>query len=222
MTIREAIDARHSVRAYTTAPIEGAVLTALEQEIVRVNTISGLSIRLFRNDPEAVSGMLARYGAFQNAVNYLALVGPDTDDLQPLCGYWGEHLVLFAETLGLSTCWIAGTYKKGRVKKTLRDGEALAAIISIGYAAKPGKPHKSKRFEQVTRLSGPAPDWFVLGVEAALLAPTAINQQKFRFSIEDGTPVVEAQKGPYSMIDVGIVQYHFDVGAGRPVHIVKR
>lgn len=218
MTIREAIDARHSVRAYTTQPIEGETLEALEAEITRVNRLSGLSIRLVRNDPDTIAGLRA-YGAFSNAVNYLALVGPDDDKLYPHCGYWGEHLVLFAETIGLSTCWIAGSYQKKRAKKAFEADGALAAIIAIGYAAKPGKPHKSKRFDQVVRLTEPAPDWFVLGVEAALLAPTAINQQKFRFTLVDGKPYVKALRGPYSRIDAGIVQYHFDVGAGRPVYL---
>ena len=218
MTIREAIDARHSVRAYTAQPIEGEVLAALESEIARVNTLSGLHIRLVRNDPDTIAGLWA-YGAFENAVNYLALVGPDTEKLYPLCGYWGEHLVLFAETLGLNTCWIAGSYKKKQAKKAFEADGTLAAIIAIGYGAKPGKPHKSKKYEQVVRLTEPAPDWFAPGVEAALLAPTAINQQKFRFTMKDGKPYLKALKGPYSMIDAGIVQYHFDVGAGHPVYL---
>ncbi len=215
MTIREAIDARHSVRAYTEQPIEGETLKAMEDEIARCCEQSGLSIRLCRNDPSAIAGLWA-YGAFKNADNYIILAGPDTKDLYPLCGYWGERLVLFAETLGLGTCWIAGSYKKNRVEKRLNEGETLAAIISIGYAAKPGKPHRSKTFAQVTELDGEAPEWFVSGVEAALLAPTAINQQKFRFRLKDGNASVKALGGPYSLIDLGIVQYHFEIGAGRP------
>lgn len=220
MTIREAIDARHSVRAYTTQPIEGAVSETLENEIKAACEASGLSIRLVRNDPEAIKGLWA-YGAFSNANNYIVLAGPDGEDLFRLCGYFGERIVLFAETLGLSTCWIAGSYKKGRVRKLLKDGETLAAIISIGYAAKPGKPHKSKTYAQVTETAGSEPDWFKAGVEAALLAPTAINQQKFRFTYRDSRASVQALSGPYAKIDLGIVQYHFEIGAGHPVDIVK-
>ena len=220
MTIREAIDARHSVRQYTKRPIDGEVLTALEREIARCNEESGLNVRLFLNEPNAVKGLWASYGAFENADNYIALAGPDTDDLYRLCGYFGEHLVLVAETLGLSTCWIAGSYKKGRVKKLLNEGETLAAIISIGYAAKPGKPHRSKSFSEVTDVSGDVPDWFKEGVEAALLAPTAINQQRFCFSLRDGKSFVKALSGPYTLIDLGIVQYHFEIGAGRPVEVL--
>ena len=217
MTIREAIDARHSVRQYTKRPIDGEVLKALEDEIAACNEESGLSIRLVLNDPNAVKGLWASYGAFENADNYLMLAGPDTDDLYRLAGYWGERLVLKAETLGLSTCWIAGSYKKKNVRKLLNDGEALAAIISIGYKLKPGKPHRSKTFTDVTEIEGDAPDSFRKGVEAALLAPTAINQQRFRFTWKDGKAKVMALSGPYARIDLGIVQYHYEIGAGEPV-----
>ena len=219
MTIQEAIKARHSVRAYTKRPIDGEVLETLEQEIRSINERSGLRITLCRNEPKAMTGLLAHYGAFENAENYFALIGPDEDDLFERCGYWGERLVLLSETLGLNTCWVAGSYKKSTVKAMLRDGERLAAIITVGYGAKPGKPHRSKTYEQVTETSGPVPDWFRAGVEAALSAPTAINQQKFRVILRDGEPSLRALRGPYAKIDVGIVQYHFEIGSGRTIPI---
>lgn len=219
MTEREAIKARHSVRAYTKRPIDGEVLETIEQEIRSINERSGLRITLCRNEPKAMTGLLAHYGAFENAENYFALIGPDTDDLFVRCGYWGERLVLLAETLGLNTCWVAGSYKKAKVRTLLRDGERLAAIITVGYGAKPGTPHCSKTYEQVTKTSGPVPEWFRAGVEAALLAPTAINQQKFRIDLRDGEPSVKALMGPFAKIDAGIVQYHFEIGSGRTIPI---
>ena len=55
-------------------------------------------------------------------------------------------------------------------------------------------------------------------IEAALLAPTAVNQQKFKFILHDGNKV-EAKSffSPwgYTHVDLGIVKYHFEVGAGK-------
>lgn len=66
--------------------------------------------------------------------------------------------------------------------------------------------------EQVT--SGDNPDWFNYGVEMALLAPTAINQQKFEIKLnEDGSVSFKDKGGPYSKVDLGIVKYHFEIGA---------
>ena len=219
MTISEAISLRHSVRSYTARPIEGGVLAKLEDEIAACNRESGLSIRLVRNDTTAMTGLLAHYGRFENATNFFLLCGPDTDDLYERCGYWGERLVLLSETLGLNTCWVAGSYKKSAVKALVRDGEKLAAIITVGYGAKAGRAHRSKRFEQVTETDGPAPDWFQKGVEAALSAPTAINQQRFRFILKDGNVSAKALKGPFSLIDLGIVKYHFEIGSGKKLSI---
>ncbi len=219
MTVLEAIDARHSVRAYLKRPIDGAVRDALQQEIDACNRESGLSIALVLNEPNAFSGFLAHYGRFENAVNYVALIGKPGSDLYELCGYYGERLVLLAETLGLNTCWVAGSYKKGEVKTLLKDGEALAAVISIGYGAKPGHAHKSKTFRQVTETKGLVPEWFRAGVDAALKAPTAINQQRFRFVLDGDDVSVKALAGPYSAIDLGIVKYHFELASGKKLLI---
>ena len=219
MTILEAIEARHSVRAYTKRPIDGAVRDALEAEIAACNRESGLRLRLCCNETKAFSGFLAHYGKFENAVNYIALIGPDEPDLQERCGYWGERLVLFAETLGLNTCWVAGSYQKGEVKGLLADGERLAAVISIGYGAKPGQAHRSKSFEQVTETKGLVPQWFRDGVAAALLAPTAINQQRFKFVLNGEDVEAKALLGPYAKIDLGIVKYHFEIASGRKLQV---
>lgn len=60
------------------------------------------------------------------------------------------------------------------------------------------------------------PEWFERGVQAALLAPTAMNQQKVRFELlPDGRTVhAQASPGAYTAVDLGIAKYHFEVGAG--------
>ena len=65
------------------------------------------------------------------------------------------------------------------------------------------------------------PDWFRSGVEAALKAPTAMNQQKFAFGVKGGEPVAKVKgMGPYTKVDLGIVSYHFEIGSGRKLSIV--
>jgi len=62
------------------------------------------------------------------------------------------------------------------------------------------------------------PAWFLSGVEAALLAPTAVNQQKFKFILHDGNKVstkTSFSLWGYTQIDMGIVKYHFEIGAGK-------
>lgn len=217
MTLMEAVSLRHSVRRYTDEPLRPAHISALNAEIAKVNEESGLSIQLITHEPKAFDGLLNHYGWITGVTNYLALVGKDDEALEPLCGYWGEHLTLFAQTLGVNSCWAAGTYRKIPDAYTVRAGEKMLMLIALGYGENQGKPHKGKTYRQVTDAPATAPEWFQKGVECALLAPTAINQQKFKFTLgADGkTVTAEAQKGPWSMTDLGIVRYHFELAAGK-------
>ena len=232
MTLQEAIEARHSVRAYKARPLAEDEARRLEEEIAEVNQTGNLHIQLIRNEPKAFQGTLAKYGKFRNANNYLVMAGKRADDLDERIGYYGEHLVLLAQTLGLNTCWVGLSYRKIPDTYVLEEGEVIKAYIAIGYGETQGTGHKIKTVEQVSRsavkslgstenVSETTPSWFKKGVEAALLAPTAVNQQKFSFEylgMNDGRHQVRAKKGfsviGYTQMDLGIAKYHFEVGAG--------
>ena len=213
MNLTEAMKARHSVRQYTDRPLEADVLSALEKEIDACNKESGLHVQLVTNEPRAFDGFMAHYGKFSGVTNYIAMIGKKGPDLEETCGYYRERLVLFAQQLGLNTCWVAMTYSKIKTAFTRNSGEKLCIVIALGYGAAQGVPHKSKVIEDVVTAEGALPDWFRDGVEAALLAPTAMNQQKFLFTLKDNRVSVKAGVGFYAKIDLGIVKYHFKTGA---------
>lgn len=215
MTIMEAIRQRHSVRQYTDKPLGEDVIRPLEEEIAACNKESGLHIQLVKNESKAFDSFMAHYGKFSGVTNYIAMIGKKGPDLEETCGYYGERLVLKAQQLGLNTCWVAMTYSKIRSAFSVGEGEKLCIVISLGYGKTQGVPHKSKAIEKVAKTDGPAPDWFTSGVEAALLAPTAMNQQKFQFTLTDDKVSVRAGVGFYTKIDLGIVRYHFEAGAGK-------
>ena len=215
MTILEAIEARHSVRQYTDKPIEAEKIAALEQEIAACNQESGLHIQLVKDEPKAFDSFMAHYGKFSGVRNYIALIGPKRGDLEEKCGYYGERLVLLAQTLGLNTCWVAMTYAKIKTAFAVNPGEKLTVVIALGYGVNQGVSHNIKSIDDVTDAEEPTPDWFRKGVQAALLAPTAMNQQKFTLSLEGNTVSAKAGMGFYSKVDLGIVKYHFELGAGK-------
>jgi nitroreductase len=221
MTIQEAIAARHSVRAYKEQPLSEDVAKALEEKISELNREGNLHMQLILNEPKAFQGKLAKYGKFRGVNNYIVVAGRKADNLDERVGYYGEHLVLFAQTLGLNTCWVGLSYSKVPGTYVLEDGEKIACYIAIGYGETQGVGHKTKTVEQVSNTSDTTPSWFKKGVEAALLAPTAVNQQKFSFEyigMKDGHHQVRAKKGfsmiGYAKTDLGIAKYHFEVGAG--------
>ena len=221
MTVQEAIEARHSVRAYKDQPLSGETVKVLEDEIVKLNNDGRLHIQLIRNEPEAFRGTLAKYGKFRNVGNYLVMAGKKADDLDERIGYYGERLVLLAQTIGLNTCWVGLSYKKIPDTYVLEEGEVIKAYIAIGYGETQGSGHKIKTVEQVSNASDITPSWFKKGVEAALLAPTAVNQQKFSFEhvgVKNNRHQIRAKKGfsmiGYTKMDLGIAKYHFEIGAG--------
>lgn len=215
----EAMRARHSVRAYTDRPVEAEKRRQLEALADRCNGQGGLHIRCCWDDPEGFDSRLAHYGSFRGVHSYLVLAGPPAPDLEEKCGYYGEKLVLAAQCMGLNTCWAALTFHKAAVKKRLLPGDRLVAVIAVGYGANQGVPHKSRPWEKLVDAAGEdLPEWFRRGAQGALLAPTALNQQKFRISLEAGEPVIRAAGfGPYTKVDLGIVKYHFEAASGHPV-----
>ena len=222
MTIQEAIEARHSVRAYKDLPLSEEIVKLLEDELVKLNNEGQLHIQLICNEPKAFKGTMAKYGKFRNANNYIVMAGKKADDLDERIGYYGEHLVLLAQTLGLNTCWVGLSYSKVPGTYVLDEGEKIACYIAIGYGETQGSGHKIKTVEQVSNASDITPSWFKKGVEAALLAPTAVNQQKFSFEyvgMSNNRHQVRAKKGfsmiGYTQMDLGIAKYHFEVGAGK-------
>ena len=222
MTIQEAIEARHSVRAYKDQPLSEKVVKVLEDEIVKLNNDGQLHIQLICNEPKAFQGTLAKYGKFRNVNNYIVMAGKKAEDLNERVGYYGEHLVLLAQTLGLNTCWVGLSYKKIPNTYVLEENEVIKAYIALGYGETQGTTHKIKTVEQVSNASEFTPLWFRKGVEAALLAPTAVNQQKFSFEyvgMSNNRHQVRAKKGismiGYTQMDLGIAKYHFEIGAGK-------
>lgn len=215
MELLDAIKSRHSVRQYQDAALQADVRGPLQAEIDACNQESGLHIQLVAHEPRAFHGFMARYGKFSSVANYLALVGKKGPELQEKCGYYGERLVLKAQQIGLNTCWVAMTYKKIPSAIQVGAGEKLCLVIAIGYGENQGVPHTVKSWEAVTEdIHAPVPDWFRRGIDAALLAPTAMNQQKFKFSLSGDQVSVKPGVGFYSKIDLGIVKYHFEIGAG--------
>lgn len=220
MTDMEAIRTRHSVRAYLDKPIPAELRAELDGFVASLNAKSGLHIRIVYDDPMGFDSRLAHYGSFRNVANYIVLAGKKEDDFDFRCGYYGEKLVLFAQKLGLNTCWAALTFNKKRVKELVPEGENLCMVVALGFGASQGVPHRGKDFSKVSELTGTAPDWFRDGVEAALLAPTAVNQQKFSFGLEGEQSMIRVKGlGTYTRVDLGIAALHFELGSGRKVKV---
>lgn len=215
MDVLEMMRARHSVRQYQGKRIENGIREALNVLVRECNQQSGLNIQILFDEPKCFDSMMAHYGKFSGVENYIALVGKKDAMLDEKAGYYGEKLVLKAQELGLNTCWVAMTHGKSAAK--IRKGEKLACIIALGYGVTQGTAHQTKPVEQLCNCASSMPDWFARGMEAVLLAPTAMKQQKFYITFENGKVSARAGKGFYTKMDLGIVKYHFEAVSGHQV-----
>lgn len=220
MDLMQAMKERHSVRDFKDEPISEEHIAELNKFIDQINIDSGLKIQLILNEPKAFHSLGVRlityYGNFRNVFNYIAIIGKKSSNVEERCGYYGEHIVLKAQQMGLRTCWVGGTYKKVPDACEIEKDEKIFSVIAIGYGNNDGEPHKSKKFEDVV-MNGTQesyPIWFRKGVDAALLAPTAMDKQRFMFELKDNKVKVRSFAGPFTKIDLGIVKYHFEVGSG--------
>ena len=212
MQMLDLMKERHSVRQYSDKKIDGDVKTKLDTYVASINEESGLSMQIFYNEPNCFNSMLAHYGKFSNVKNYIAIVGKKEE--QEKSGYYGEKLVLKCQELSLNTCWVALTH--GKVNVQTKPQQKLLILIALGYGTNTGVAHKSKPIKELCKEDA-YPEWFMKGMEAVSLAPTAMNQQKFLFEMKNGQVYAKALMGFYSKIDLGIVKYHFEAVTGHKV-----
>ena len=125
--------------------------------------------------------------------------------------------MLFAQTLGLNSWWVGGTFRRSGVRRAVSGPgtERLIGLIALGYGATQGVPHKSRKPEEISRYEGAPPAWFQEGVRAVLLAPTALNRQGFSIRGRGREVAMGCRNGAFSGVDLGIGMYHFELGVGR-------
>ena len=216
MNIKDAIKERHSVRQFQNVALKTEDRSRLNEIIEQCNMEGSLHMQLVCDDPACFDTFLAHYGKFRNANNYIALVGKKSlMDLDERCGYYGQRIVLEAQLMGLNTCWVAGTFGRGKCKAKIAEGEKLVCVIAIGYGENSGVKHKSKPVSKLCTIpEAEMPVWFKNGLKAAMMAPTALNQQKFYVDLVGDEPVITAKPSPMARIDLGIVKYNFEAASG--------
>ncbi len=213
MSMREAMHERHTVRRYTDKAIPAETMKKLRGRIDDNNKKYDLAIRLMVDDTNAFNAAVKLVLA-KGVRNYFILAGRDVPDLDERLGYSSADLMLYAQTLGLNTWWVGGTFNRKKVSVMVPDVKVIG-VVAVGYGAVQGIPHKTKTSEEVSSYKGEMPDWFRSGVDAALLAPTALAKQAFFIRGEGRTVSITCENGIFSGADRGLVKYHFELGAGR-------
>lgn len=214
MTELEAMKARHAVRNYTTQPLLPVIIDELKKEIEQCNQLGRLHIQLVTENEDSFKSFIPLFARFKNVRNYIALVAKKQKNHYEACGYFGAHLMIKAMQAGLNSCYVTNSYNAKKCPFSLAPDEELVGVIAIGYGTTNGTQHKSKSMESLCK---PCKDkWFIDGMNAAILAPTGFNKQNFFIEANGNTVSIRSKNNsPISQIDIGIVKYHFEIGAGK-------
>jgi len=230
----QSIFLRHSERIYSGEPVDDEGLSRLEKTCREFRPFNGARAELVRSPPvDVFKGIVGSYGKVRNARHYIAFIGdmrsPEVDEA---LGFMGEGIILEATSLGINTCWVAGFFHPTRVAEHIDvyENEEVAAVTPVGYAEHErdrigalrsgrNKPHKRRDLiNLISAESSPPKKWMQKALEAARLAPSAVNRQPWRFLIEENAVTITAPSSinifrvPYR-IDCGIAMLHLELGA---------
>ena len=213
-TIRE----RHSGREYDGKPLSRAEFDALSAVVEEFVRESGLDIQLVGDNPE-VFNVIARFGLIRGCRTHVAFVVDDAKAgdvaADEAIGYWGQKIVLAAQDMGLNTCWCALCSRK-KSRAVVAPGKKIRLVIAVGHGKTQGFSRKTKNVEALSSVEcAKAPAWFAAAMEAAQLAPTAMNNQNFKITLlSDGKTVrIDAPQSGLNVIDEGIVRCNFEIAA---------
>ncbi len=216
-------------------PIEPDTLAKLDTLCNQFTPFPNTRSRLVTKSVDNVfKGIIGRYGKIKGAPAFIAFIGDmNSQFVQEEVGYMGEGIILEATALGLNTCWVGGFFRPESVASLVEIGskERILAVTPVGYARKFesleellmtgfGRTHKRLPISKLISGLGKEklPDWVRASLEAARLAPSAVNRQPWGFNVEnDGITVLVRTSGPEfnvsKRLDCGIAMLHIEVAA---------
>lgn len=238
MTIIDAIQKRRSVRTFDGEALRDEDLRAVSEFAEKVENPYDIPITWKILD------------AKKSGLSSPVIVGTDTfiagkmnrvPHAEEAFGYTFEKVVLFAESRGIGTTWIAGTMNRPAFEKAMQitEGEVMPCVSPLGYPAKKMSVRESMMRKGVgadSRLDfgrlffdgnfeTPLTEEKAAGLketfEAVRLAPSAVNKQPWRLVLdgkrvhffEERSRGYDSGEWDLQKIDMGIALCHFELAA---------
>lgn len=227
MFYREAIMRRRSRRSFTGKLPDISHVKMIKNIIDEINEDNNLSIQMIIDEPAGFSGIKSTYGMFNGVKNYIALVGPKSDEnVHEKLGYFGEQILLTCEVLGYGTCWVGGTFDRDKCKCKVDEDEVFVCAIVFGNVRKNTSIRekavtkalhsvtKKPKLKELFHAREEVPNWFIEGMRMVERAPSALNKMPVKF-FYSGDGVMAKVKNPkvINYYDLGIAKFHFKIGA---------
>ncbi|HBV98946.1 MAG: nitroreductase [Peptococcaceae bacterium BICA1-7] len=230
-----AIAERRSRRRFDSRPIETALAERLDSMCRKFRPFPGARAVLVNQPPDRIfKGAVGHYGSIKGAPAFIAFIGESGDPhVNEKVGYTGEGIILEATALGLATCWVGALFRPEQAANLTgaEKNEKVLAVSPVGWASKDqtleerimsgfGRNHRRRPLAEMTGglEEGGRPRWMRAALEAARLAPSAVNRQPWQFGLDEGgiTVSVDSPKDSYNIsrrLDCGIAMLHLEAAA---------
>jgi nitroreductase len=230
-----AIPPRRSRRQYDFSPLEPHELAGLQEVCREFSPFTGIRANVVTESPEKIlKGAVGPYGKIKGAPALIAFTGNmDDPNVQENLGYVGEGIILEATAMGLGTCWVGGFFRP-RVAASavgISRNEKVLAVTPVGRPVENYTREeriitgfgRNRRRKPLTELATGLererwPQWIEPALEAARIAPSAINRQPWRFLVAPDSITVSVESARMNLgiskrLDCGIAMMHIEVAA---------
>ena len=187
MNLYEAIFVRKSVRSYTGEALSPQLLDKVKAHYRELTGLFGgieTEISVLDNR-RGQQRMLSLFSV--KAPYYLVFYSEEAPRYLMNMGYLMEQMVLYMCSLGIGTCFIGSN----KIKKELqeKDGRKIVGIVAFGKSkgSHVRKQAEAKRLsiDQLCIFKEVPRQWMRQLLESARLAPSAMNDQPWRFVVYD-------------------------------------
>lgn len=244
--VMEVIKQRSSVRTYREEALKEEHQEVMKKYLEEVNGPFTERVRMRLIDSNAISRSadvkLGTYGIIRGTSTFIATTVEKGEKELEQVGYILEKVILYCTSLGLGTCWLGGTFKKGEFAKAMEvgAGETIPAVTPVGYPRErrgivdlamrfAAGSNKRKNWEELffdskfgSRLSREKAGKYEVPLEMVRIAPSASNKQPWRlvrnnegfhFYLEHAKGYGSALGFDIQRIDIGIAMCHFEMTA---------
>lgn len=202
--MNEIIRKRKSIRKYNLAPLDAATLEKVQAHIMSIKP-------LYPDVNYSVEIVNKTKGIFNvKAPHYLIFGSEEKDGAYENIGFIGQQLDLFFSESGIGSCWL------GASKPEAKEESALSFVICMAFG-KPAEPLHRDISEFKRKPLNEVSEGIDKRLEAARLAPSAVNAQNWYFAAKNGiihcyrkksNPLLGFIYNKLHCIDMGIALCH--------------
>ena len=177
--MNEMIAKRKSIRKYDMTPLNADVLVEIAAQIKSLQP-------LYPAIAYSVEVVTKTKGLFNiKAPHYLVFGSETKAGAEENIGFIGQQMDLFFAEAGIGACWLGASKPEVAVNPAMQEVSALPFVICMAFG-KPAEPLYRTLSEFKRKPLGAISEGQDKRLEAARLAPSAINGQNWYFVAEDG------------------------------------